>query len=76
MPHARVTLEIFGFGYGGGGALSVERELTRVTGVVRAYVNPATETAYVEYDTAQVEPERLADAVKHAGFVAGRPVLR
>ena len=76
MPRARVTLEIFGLGCGGGGALTVERQLTRVPGVVRAYVNPATETAYVEYEVAQVEPDQFVAAVERVGFRAGVPVLR
>ena len=76
MARAHVTLEIIGFSCGGGGALTVERALAHVPGVVRAYVNPATETAYVLYETTQVEPETLVGVVERAGFRAGVPVLR
>ena len=76
MATQRVTLEIFGFGCGGGGALIVERALARVRGVVRAYVNPATETAYVEFDPEVVGSDQLHAAVEHAGFRAGTPVRR
>jgi copper chaperone CopZ len=76
LAHAHVTLEIFGLGCGGGGALTVDRQLARIPGVVRAYVNPATETAYIEYDTTQVDPKELAAAVERVGFHAGTPVLR
>jgi copper chaperone CopZ len=76
MARAHVTLEIIGFGCGGGGSLTVERALARVAGVVHAYVNPATETAYVEYETTLVEPDALVDAVERVGFRSGIPVLR
>ena len=76
MARAHVTLEIFGFGCGGGGSLTVERALAHVPGVVHAYVNPATETAYVEYETTLVEPDSLVDAVERVGFRSGIPVLR
>ncbi len=72
----RVTLEIFALGCWGSGALTVERALTRVHGVRRAYVNPATEMAYVEYDASLVQPADLVQAVERAGFRAGEPVRR
>lgn len=76
MATQRVTLPIYGLGCGGGGALTVEQILARTTGVLRAYVNPLTEMAYVEYDTALVCADRLAEAVHRAGFRAGLPSLR
>jgi hypothetical protein len=39
-------------------------------GVVRAYVNPATEMAYVEYKDGEVEPAELTAAVERVGFGA------
>jgi copper chaperone CopZ len=56
--------------------LTVERALTRLRGVRRAYVNPATETAYVEYDPAVVVPEDLVEVIQRSGFRAAPPVLR
>jgi P-type Cu+ transporter len=76
MPTQRATLEIIGLGCGGGGALSVERALARLPGVVRAYVNPATETAYVEYDPSTAGAPELVAAVERAGFRALQPVPR
>jgi Cu+-exporting ATPase len=69
----RVTLEIFGLLCEGGGALTIERELTRQPGVTRAYVNPATEMAYVEYDPARASVDHLISAVRRYGFDAALP---
>ena len=76
MQTERVTLEIYGLGCGGGGALAVERALTRMKGVAHAYANPATETAYVQYDPALVQPADLVRAIEAVGFRAGEPVRR
>lgn len=72
----RLTLSIHGLGCGGGGVLTAERALTRTPGVIVAYVNPATEMAYVEYDPALTGPDRLIAAVESAGLGAGDPVIR
>jgi len=76
MKTQRITLPIYNLSCGGGGALTVERALARTTGVIHAYVNPATEMAYVEYDPTQIDPEFLVAAVERAGFRAGVPCLR
>ncbi len=76
MKAQRMTLPISGLSYGGGGVLIVERALARTPGVVYVYANPATETAYVEYDPEQVDQSRLMQVVEHAGFRAGAPSLR
>ena len=68
MKNERVTLPIYNLGCAGGGALIVEQTLTKVPGVAHAYVNPATEMAYVEYDPAVAQPDKLADAIARAGF--------
>lgn len=72
----RVMLEIRGFGCGGGGALTVERTLARLRGVIRADVNPATEVAYVEYDPELVGPADLVQVVRELGYGAGEPRRR
>jgi Cu+-exporting ATPase len=64
----RVTLAIYGLTCGGGGALTVERSLARTPGVARVYVNPLTETAYVEFDPAITDSTRLVNAVQRVGF--------
>ncbi len=76
MSTARLTMAIYGLNCGGGGALTVERALAKLPGVLRAYVNPAMETAYVEYDPARLGWERLAAAVESVGFRAGEPTAR
>lgn len=76
MKTQHITLPIYDLSCGGGGALIVEHALAKVPGVARAYVNPATEMAYVEYDPTSVATEQLIAAVKHAGFGAGQPIRR
>lgn len=76
MKTQRVTVFIYELGCGGGGALIVERALAKVPGVVQVYVNPATETAYVEYDPAVTGVEGLIAAVENVGFRAGEPIAR
>ena len=72
MKNERVTLPIYNLGCGGGGSLTIERALTRAPGVAQAYVNPATEMAYVVYDPAIAQPDELVAAVARAGF--GPPI--
>lgn len=76
MKTRRVTVFIYELGCGGGGSLTVERALAKVPGVVHVYVNPATETSYVEYDPAVSGVDDLVAAVESAGFRAGEPVAR
>ena len=65
------ALEIVGLGFQGSGAGSVERGLARLRGVVRAYVSPATETAYVEYDPARIALADLRRALADLGYGSG-----
>lgn len=58
----------------GAGATTIERELGATNGVSRVYVNPATDTAYVDYDPAETDPWSLVKAIEKAGYRAGRPV--
>jgi len=67
---ARVTLPIVGLACGGGGAFAVERTLQQTPGVVRAYVNPATEMAYVEYDPARTDQSALERVISSLGYRA------
>lgn len=69
-----LRIPIYDLGCGGAGAATVERELASSDGVLRVYVNPATETAYVDYDSAETDPWALAKAIEKAGYRAGRPV--
>lgn len=74
--HQRLTLEINGLTCGGGGALAVERALAHLPGIVRAYVNPLTEMAYVEMDPNVASEEELIATVTELGLRPGRPVTR
>ena len=76
MTTERATLAIYGLTCGGGGALLAERALAREPGVVRAYVNPSTEMAYVEYDPERVSADQLVAAVAHVGLRADAPSRR
>jgi Cu+-exporting ATPase len=69
-----LRIAIYDLGCGGAGATTIERELAATDGVLRAYVNPATETAYVDYDPAETDPWSLSRAIENAGYHAGRPV--
>ena len=73
--HPTLRIPIYGLGCGGSGTTTIERELARTPGVLRAYVNPATETAYVDYDPAQTDPDRLARIIDRTGYRAGLAVV-
>lgn len=72
----RLTFAIDGLACGGGGALAVEQALARLPGVVRAYVNPLTEMAYVEIDPDAASEQQLVAAVTDLGLRPGRPSAR
>lgn len=67
----RVRVPVMGLACGGGGALGVERAIAKVPGVTSVYVNPATETAYIECDPARYDPAKLVAAIEGTGFHAG-----
>jgi copper chaperone CopZ len=70
----QLRIPVYFLGCGGSGATAIERELAATDGVLRVYVNPATETAYIDYDPAETDPSSLARAIEKAGYRAGRPV--
>lgn len=70
-----VTIEIFGLNCAGEAA-RLERTLEKVAGVVLAYVNAATEMAYVEYQVAECNCDQLVETIKQSGFEAGSPKCR
>lgn len=74
VKNQRITLPIYDLAYGGG--LIIERVLTRAPGVVRVYVNPVIEMAYIEYDPRRTNPDQLVAVVERAGFKAGPPSVR
>ena len=52
----------------GSAAHTVEKALNEIPGVLSAYVNPATEAAYVEYDSDRCSLSDLEDAVRSVGI--------
>ena len=76
MERERITLPIYNLGCGGGGALTIERALTRAPGVLQAYVNPLTEMAYVVYDPALASVEHLRGVIDQMGYGAPRVEVR
>ncbi len=76
MATERLTMPIYGLGFGGSGSVTIERALAKEPGVTRVTVNPATEMAYVEYDPALTHGEDIVAAVRRVGFDAGMPTLR
>lgn len=75
MTIRSITVPIDDFGCAGSGVLIVERALTKVPGVLRVYVNAATEMAYVRYDADRCTVGALEEAVVRAGFHPGTPIL-
>jgi Cu+-exporting ATPase len=69
----QLRIPVLDLGCGGGGTATIERELASAPGVLRVYVNPATETAYVDYDPTETDPWSLAQVIEKAGYRAGRP---
>lgn len=69
-----LRLPVHGLDCAGTGPATVERELASTHGVLRAYVNPATETAYIDYDLGETDPCLLARAIERAGFGSGLPI--
>jgi copper chaperone CopZ len=55
----------------GGSAQTLEHALREVPGVRRAYVNPVTEAAYVEFDADQCTDADLIRAVESVGVKVG-----
>jgi cation transport ATPase len=68
MNRARLTLPIDGLRPVGDGAHVVERALQSVPGVVRVFVNTATEMVYVQYDPTLAGAEQFQAAIERAGF--------
>jgi len=68
-----LQIPVHDLGCGGAGATTIERELATTDGVVSVYVNPATETAYVDYDPAETDAWTLARVIEQVGYRAGRP---
>jgi len=69
-----LRIPVYGLGCGGAGATTIERELAATDGVLAVNVNPASETAYIDYDPAETDAWVLARVIERTGYRAGRPV--
>ena len=67
MTRQTTTVMLDDVGCGGGSAHTIERALQDVPGVLHAYVNPATEAAYVEFDADRCARADLVAAVESVG---------
>ena len=64
----RITIALLNLGCGGGGSLAIERALSKVPGVREAYVNPATEVAYIEFDPSRCDQDVLVGTIQRLGY--------
>ena len=69
----KVTLPVIGLSLGGCGALTIERELRRLGGVSEVYVNPATDNAYVHYDSNRINAYAIAAKIRELGYETELP---
>lgn len=69
-----LRIPVYDLGCGGAGASTIERRLAATDGVVSVYVNPATETAYIDFDPTETDPSTLARVIEQVGYRAGRPI--
>jgi cation transport ATPase len=73
MSTERITIPIYGLSCASGDSLLLERALTKVQGVTRAYVNASTEMAYVEFDDKRCHCVEITRAIARTGLKAGSP---
>ena len=66
MDRQTITLPLEDFGCAGSTPIIVERALVNVPGVLRVYVNTATEMAYVQYDAERCTETALRQAIVFA----------
>jgi copper chaperone CopZ len=71
---SQIRVRILDLGCGDSARSGLERALAATDGVLSAYVNPATETAYVEVDPAEVDMSTVTQVIRRAGFRAGQPI--
>lgn len=63
-----IVLPLYRLGCSSGDALTIERILARQPGVIRVYANPVTERAYIEYNPALTDKNRLEGVIQQAGY--------
>ena len=67
-------IPVYGLGCSGARRRAIERELAATDGVLSAYVNPATGTAYIDVDPVETDSWVLARAIKRAVHRSGSPI--
>lgn len=68
----QLTVPIHGLACGGGGALGLERQIKKLKGVDKVYVNPATSEAYVDA-TEGFQLNEMLKLIKKNGFQYDEP---
>ncbi len=71
-PIRKLTVPIHGLACGGGGALGLERQIKKLKGVDKVYVNPATSEAYVDA-TEDFQLTEMLRLIKKNGFQFDEP---
>lgn len=71
-----VTLFVIGMGCPGSEAVSLERRLGRLPGVLRASVNGLSERARLTIDPAETSLDEVLDAIRSAGYRTGEIDVR
>lgn len=74
MTTQHTTVPLQSLGCASGGRAAIERALLDVPGVLRAYVNPVTEMAYVEFDPALSNAQVIEAAIRRTGYAELRSV--
>ncbi len=64
------AIPVLDLGCGGGRSLALERILDRMDGIVRVYVDPATETAYVTLED-RVPVHDVVRVIEGLGYRTG-----
>ena len=75
MKTQRMVFGIRGLGFLGAGADEVQTALASTAGVDLAYVDRATEMAYVQYDPLKLGPEDLIQKVRGTGYGVEAPIV-
>jgi hypothetical protein len=70
-----ITLPVEDLSGASGAPIIVEQALANMPGVLRVYMNAATEMAYVQYDAERCTVAALREALVCAGFPCGDPIV-
>ncbi len=57
-------------------AVTIEEVVKKLPGVIKANVNSASEQAFVKYDPRKTDTRAILDAIKSAGYQAGRATMK